>query len=272
MLIAQISDTHIKMPGKLAYNTVDTARMLRDCVSHITQLKIQPDLILLTGDLVDLGRDEEYDYLRSILAPIKQRIIAIPGNHDERDAMRRAFKDASYLPKSGFLHYAIDGEYPFRIIGLDTLIPYSGAGELCQERLEWIDQTLQQQPYVPSLIIMHHPPFLTGIGHMDDIGLKGREEFAEIMSRHPQVIAILCGHLHRTIHTQVGGRPAMTAPSPSHQIELQINPAAPSHFCLEPPGYLLHWWNEGRLITHTALIGNYPGPFPFFDNDGKLID
>ncbi|MFZ6690844.1 phosphodiesterase [Undibacterium sp. SXout20W] len=271
MLIAQISDTHIKMPGKLAYNIVDTAKMLRDCVEHIMQLKIQPDLILLTGDLVDLGRDEEYVFLRSILAPIQQRIIAIPGNHDEREAMRRAFKDEGYLPENGFLHFAINDEYPFRIIGLDTLIPFSGGGELCHERLTWLDQTLQQQADGPTLIMMHHPPFLTGIGHMDDIGLKGREEFADIMSRHPQVKAILCGHLHRTIHAQVGGRPAMTSPSPAHQIALDIHPSAPSFFRMEPPGYLLHWWHEGQLISHTALVGSFPGPFPFFGDDGKLI-
>jgi Icc protein len=272
MLIAQISDTHIKVPGKLAYNTVDTAQMLRDCVAHITQLPKQPDLIFLTGDLVDLGRDEEYAYLLSILAPLKQRIIAIPGNHDERDAMRRAFKSSGYLPDSGFLQFAIDGEYPFRIIGLDTLIPFAGGGELCAQRLQWLDQILQKQPDVPTVVLMHHPPFLTGIGHMDDIGLQGREEFAAIMARHPQVTAILCGHLHRTIHATVGGRPAMTSPSPAHQIVLDIDPAAPSHFCLEPPGYLLHWWNEGKLISHTALIGQYPGPYPFFSEDGKLID
>src|SRR3546814_11360138 len=86
MLIAQITDTHIKLPGKLAYKKVDTAAMLRACVAELLALKPQPDLILLTGDLVDLGRPEEYDHLKSILAPLRQRIIAIPGNHDGRDS------------------------------------------------------------------------------------------------------------------------------------------------------------------------------------------
>ena len=34
MLIAQITDTHLKLPGKLAYKRVDTAAMLRDCVAR----------------------------------------------------------------------------------------------------------------------------------------------------------------------------------------------------------------------------------------------
>src|SRR5262245_54571484 len=112
MLIAQITDTHIKLPGKLAYQKVDTAGMLRRCVQELLALEPQPDLILLTGDLVDLGRAEEYEHLKSILAPLRQRLIAIPGNHDERGAMREAFRDDGYLPEQGaFLQFALD-EYP----------------------------------------------------------------------------------------------------------------------------------------------------------------
>jgi hypothetical protein len=92
------------------------------------------------------------------------------------------------------------------------------------------------------------------------------------MARHPQVELILCGHLHRTIRADVGGRPALTCPSPAHQVALDIDPEAPSQFRMEPPGFMLHWWNGGRLISHTAFIGDYDGPYPFFDANGKLID
>lgn len=272
MLIVQITDTHIKLPGKLAYGKVDTAAMLKRCVQELLALTPAPDLVLLTGDLVDLGRPEEYAHLRAILAPLRQRIVAIPGNHDERGAMREAFRDGGYLPASGtFLQFALD-DYPLRLVGLDTLIPGQGGGELCRERLDWLDRTLAEKPDTPTLVLMHHPPFVTGIGHMDKIGLAGRDGFAAIMARHAQVELILCGHLHRTIRAQVGGRPALTCPSPAHQVALDLDPAAPSCFRLEPPGFMLHWWNDGKLITHTAVIGDYEGPYPFFDPAGKLID
>lgn len=272
MLIAQITDTHIKLPGKLAYRKVDTAAMLKRCVQELLALEPQPDLVLLTGDLVDLGRPVEYEHLKSILAPIRQRIVAIPGNHDDREAMREAFRDGGYLPASGpFLQFALD-DYPLRLVGLDTLIPGQGGGELCRQRLDWLDRTLAEKPDTATLVLMHHPPFVTGIGHMDRIGLEGRDGFAAVMERHPQVELILCGHLHRTIRAQVGGRPALTCPSPAHQVALDIDPAAPSCFRMEPPGFMLHWWNEGKLVTHTAVIGDYEGPYPFFGTDGKLID
>lgn len=271
MLICQITDTHIKLPGKLAYKKVDTAAMLQVCVAEIQRLDPQPDLIVLTGDLVDLGRPEEYAHLQGILAPLKQPLYVVPGNHDARDPMRQAFAAGRYLPESGFLHYAVE-DWPLRIIGLDTIIPGQGGGELCAERLAWLDRTLADKPDTPSLILMHHPPFPTGIGHMDKIGLIGREGFAAVMARHPQVELVLCGHLHRVIHARIGGRPVLTCPSPAHQVALDLHDDAPSQFRMEPPGFMLHRWRDGLLVSHMAAIGDYPGPFPFFDADGNLID
>ena len=271
MLIAQITDTHLKLPGKLAYRKVDTAAMLRACVAEIGRLDPAPDLIVFTGDLVDFGYPEEYAHLKSLLAPLRIPLIAVPGNHDEREAMRAAFAGEGYLPTRGFLQYTID-KGPLRFVGLDTVIPGKGGGELCAERLGWLAATLAAKPGVPTLILMHHPPFLTGITHMDRLGLDGRGPFAGIMRRHPQVEAILCGHVHRTIHARVGGRAAIIGPSPAHQVALDLTPEGPSAFRLEPPGFLLHRWSEGSLVSHAAVIGDWPGPFPFFDAAGNLID
>jgi 3',5'-cyclic-AMP phosphodiesterase len=272
MLIAQISDTHIKLPGRLAYGRVDTAAMLRDCVAAINRLDPQPDLVVHTGDLVDLGLPEEYEHLQALLAPLDIPLLTIPGNHDDRQAMRAAFGDQAYLPASGFLQFVIDEGYPLRILGLDTTISGQEGGALCAERLTWLARTLEQAPDRPTLLLMHHPPFATGIGHMDRIGLAGAREFAAVMRRHPQVELVLCGHLHRLIHAQIGGRPALTAPSPAHQVALDLSADGPSCFRLEPPGFMLHRWQDGQMVSHQAFVRDYPGPFPFFDPAGSLID
>lgn len=271
MLIAQISDPHIKLPGRLAYQRVDTAAMLAACVSAIVALDPQPDLIVLTGDLVDLGIPEEYAFLRKILAPLRVPFIAIPGNHDDREALRVAFADGGYLPATGFLHFAID-DYPLRIIGLDTLVAGQGGGMLCPARLAWLDATLRERPETPTLLLMHHPPFVTGIHHMDRIGLAGMDGCAAVLARHAQVRLVLCGHLHRPIYGQVGGRPALTCPSPAHQVALDFRPEAPSCFRMEPPAFMLHRWNDGALVSHLALVDTCAGPYPFFDSEGRLID
>lgn len=270
MLIAQITDTHIKLPGKLAYRKVDTAAMLAACVAEVAALDPAPDVILMTGDLVDFGTREEYDHLKSLLAPLRVPIFVIPGNHDSREGMRQAFGAQGYLPAEGFLHYVVEG-WPLRLVALDTLVPGSGGGDLCDERLSWLDKTLAAAPGKPTLIFMHHPPFPTGIGHMDKIGLRARMRFADIVAGHPQIQAILCGHLHRTIQSQVGGRRVTTSPSPAHQVALDLN-EGPGGFRLEPPGYMLHMWRDGVLVSHTAVLGDFGGTHPFFDANGKLID
>ncbi len=120
MIIAQITDTHIKAEGKLAYRKVDSAKALGDCVDHVNRLEPRPDVVIMTGDLADVGRPSEYAVFRRIVDRLAMPYFVIPGNHDERGAFRQAFADHPYLPSDGdFLHYAIE-DYPIRLIGLDT--------------------------------------------------------------------------------------------------------------------------------------------------------
>ena len=272
MLIAHITDTHIKLPGKLAYQKVDTAHMLRQAVEQLNAWMPRPDLVVVTGDLVDHGHPDEYRHLRSILDALQIPLVVVAGNHDERQALRQAFPDHTYLPAHGYLHFAINDRFPLRIIGLDTVVPYQGGGLLCQERLDWLSDQLSQYPDHPTLIAMHHPPFISGIAHMDKVGLQGREAFADLVAHHPQVQAILCGHLHRNMTTLVGGRRALTVVSPAHQVVLDLHPDGPSQFCMEPPGFAVHHWNHEQLVSHFAVLGQFPGPYPFFGPDGRLID
>ena len=272
MLICQISDLHIKTPGKLSYRVVDTSGMLRRCIEHILALKTQPDIVLATGDLTDFGRPDEYAHLRALLAPLSMPVYLIPGNHDHRGNMVEAFADHAYLRQSQpFIQYAIE-DLPMRILALDTVIAEKSAGELCAARLAWLKAKLEQAPDQPTIIIMHHPPFKTFIGHMDRIGLANADALKAIVTKHPQIERILCGHLHRPIQVRWAGTLASTSPSPAHQVALELRDDAPSHFVMEPPGYQLHKWHaESGLVSHTAYIGNFDGPYPFYDEDG-LID
>jgi Icc protein len=272
MWIAQLTDTHIKLPGKRAYGKVDTALYLQRAVARLNAQLPRPDLVVITGDLVDVGQPQEYAHLRELLEPLAIPYLLIPGNHDERESLRSAFPDHDYLPAQGFLHYAISDQYPLRIIGLDTVVPHAGRGELCAERLAWIAHTLAEAPDHPTLVLMHHPPFMCGIEHMENVGLTGIEAFSEILYRHPQVQAVLCGHLHRNIFTTVGGRPALCSVGPAHQVALELQGGEPGGFTMEPPGFMLHRWKDGQLLSHAVPIGDFDGPFPFYDEHGSLLD
>lgn len=271
-LLAQVSDLHVKAAGRLSYRVVDTARMLADCVAHLNALPQRPDAVAFTGDLVDFGRAEEYAVLRELLSPLAMPCYLVPGNHDEREAMRTAFPDHAYLRSGGeFILYAIE-DHPLRIVGLDTVVPGRGGGHVCEKRLAWLDATLAARPQAPTVVLLHHPPFRTFIGHMDEQGLENADGLAAVVRKHPQVERLLCGHLHRPIEARFAGTVACTAPSPAHQVALVLAEDAASRFVMEPPAYRLHAWTaQTGVISHTAYVGAYAGPYPFHEN-GKLID
>ncbi len=271
MIIAQITDTHIRIPGKLAYRRVDTAKHLAEAVAHVNRLDPAPDVVVMTGDLVDFGNPVEYDHLSSLIAPLKAPVFLLPGNHDDRDQLRISFPEHAYLPRDGFLNYAIE-DWPVRLVAVDTLIPGEGGGLVCEQRLSWLERTLAAAPNKPTVVAMHHPPFRTGISFMDGHGLKNSDKFAAVIARHEQVERIVAGHLHRSIQCRVGGTVATTCPSPAHQIALDLRPGAPLGFAMEPPGYQLHTWFEGTgLVSHTVIIGSFDGPYPFREPKGELI-
>ncbi len=272
-LVAQISDLHLKAGQRLTYGVVDTLGALRRAVDHLNASQPRPDIVVVSGDLVDFGRADEYAVLHPELARLHMPCYLVPGNHDTRGPLLEAFRDHAYLPSSaeGPLDWVVD-EHPLRLIGLDSTIPGGHGGQLLDSQLHWLDAQLARRPDAPTLLILHHPPFISGIGHMDREAFINAAALERVVARHPQVERLLCGHLHRPMQRRFGGSLSCVCPGTSHQIVLDLQDAAPAHFNLEPAGYLLHRWDaQHGLISHNGVFGDYPGPYPFYDAHG-LID
>src|SRR6202521_427282 len=99
LLIAQISDLHVKRPGARAYEMVDTAAALERCIAHLNAFRPRPAFVAITGDLVDRGLEEEYIHARRLLKALELPFAAIPGNHDERRHFRQTFSDQSFTQR-----------------------------------------------------------------------------------------------------------------------------------------------------------------------------
>ena len=257
MLIVQLSDPHVTVPGGLLDQMARTTEQLARAIAQVNALVPQPTLVLLTGDLVDGGRREEYVRLRGVLDPLRAPLYLLPGNHDDRAALCDVFDHHAYLPRDGgFLQYTIE-EHPVRVIALDTLVPRADVGLLCAERLAWLDARLAEAPTRPTVVALHHPPFVTGIELMDEMGLEGRDALAAVVARHPQVERVVCGHIHRAITRRFAGTVVTVCPGVAHQVGLDLPPRRRLRVTPEPPGMLLHAWlgTEGGLVTHLLPIG-----------------
>lgn len=264
MLIAQISDVHVRPAGQLYKGLVDSNQMFSEAIAHLEAFDRRPDLILLTGDLVDEGHPDEYAQIVELLRPLTIPLLIVPGNHDHRDELRKAFPGHRYMPTAGPLHYCID-YYPVRIVALDSCLPGEHHGRIDRQGLDWLAATLAADPHKPTLVLLHHPPFVSGIPYMDDYRCFDEEPLAGIISSFTNIEAVLCGHVHRPMFRRWAGTVVAACPSTTTQIALQLRSDATPHSYVGPAACLMHLWNPLHgLVTHASYIGKYPGPLSFF--------
>ena len=266
VLVAQLSDPHIVERDAMLHGVLDTEPYLVAAVELLRHLDPQPGLVLISGDLVNEGRPEQYENLRRLLEPLQVPVRLMCGNHDDPVGLRQVFHDHAYLGSSGQVDYVIDELPPLRIVVLDTHVAGEPGGSLSASQLAWLDDRLVDAADRVCLIAMHHPPFLTGIGHMDAMRLDDASVagLAEVVGRHAHVERVICGHLHRSIVRRFAGTIAMTVPGNAHAVRLDLRPGLTIGAAdLEPPAVTLHLWRpETGLVTHTRSIGTFPS-WPF---------
>jgi 3',5'-cyclic-AMP phosphodiesterase len=274
LLIAQISDLHITPPGVLAYQRVDTAPALTRCIETLNRFTPRPELVVISGDLVDTPLAVEYEHLKALLAPLQLPFTAIPGNHDSRDLMRAALPGLGYAQASGALNSARKvGDVD--IVLLDSTVPGAAHGELDATTLAWLDAVLGASSSRPALLFLHHPPFVSGITHMDVQNLRNADALAALIRKHPRAKLIAAGHVHRATFTTFAGAAATICPVPNHAVALDLDAHLPPSFNIEPPAFHLHSWlpgdGFGSVLTYQVPIGSFEGPYPFRGPDGKFL-
>lgn len=263
MLIAHLSDPHLRARGELYQGIVDSNALFDRALDTLTALDPAPDMVIIGGDLTDEATPAEYATVTEKLARLDMPVHAIPGNHDTREGFRRAFAGAGHLPETGPLHFCIEG--PVRVIGFDVTVPDAHHGLVDDPAASWLDRTLAEAPDRPTLILMHQPPVDTGISCIDAYKCRGADLLAAVISRHPQVERLLCGHIHRHMQQAFAGTQLICAPSTATAIALRLDPGAPGASWLEPPAMLLHDARRpGPIVTHYLPIGRFDGPYDFF--------
>ena len=99
MLLAHISDTHFRSRGEKLYGFIDVNAANADVVSQLNALRERPDAVVVSGDIVNCGRPEEYQVARQILGSLNYPLYLIPGNHDDKAHFSRA--SSSAVPAAG---------------------------------------------------------------------------------------------------------------------------------------------------------------------------
>lgn len=248
MIIAQVTDIHAA-PGNDNLSRLDRALAWLDI--------IEPDALVLTGDLID---DDWFDGYTTIAARLDNKAypaFILPGNSDNRAVMRstlgcrggKRYRMGYWTDGSaGALHFAVEID-DIRLIGLDSTMPGTSAGAVI-EHLSWLEETLAADGPAASMLFLHHHLFPSGIPPMDRLMCRDADTLGERLQTHPRrPIAIATGHVHRPAAGVLAGIPAYICGSicPANPLWLGSETVPPAS---DPPALMIHRWVNGSLASH----------------------
>lgn len=243
---AQITDTHLFAEFDRTWKGLSTARTLQAVLDRLQQIRPQPDLILLTGDLSQDETPASYELLASLISPLKIPAYWIPGNHDNLSVMQQILDKPPISPEKSF-HL---GNWQF--ILLSSVETGCDGGKLSPESLDWLDSQLQQTGDRPVIIALHHHPLPIECEIMDGMMLHNAGEFLAIVDRYPQIKIVLCGHIHQEFQQQRGSISYLGTPSTCIQLLPKSHPIVLDDI---PPGFrLLELAIDGTWNTRVERV------------------
>ena len=197
--------------------------------------------------MAESGSAREYERARELLAPLGLPVHVLPGNHDDPDAL------AASLGWEGPHGYAVrvDG---LRLVAVDSTRPGEDDGLLSGERLSWLEAELAADP-APTVVAMHHPPLLTGIDSLDELGIPAEQRAAlkSMLAASPHVLRVVAGHVHRAAFGTLG--PCGVAAAPAAYLEARLEIGGTILDLEEAaPGFALHVALGDACTTHVQRV------------------
>ncbi|MFD4433402.1 metallophosphoesterase [Nocardia sp. NPDC058497] len=252
ILAAQLSDTHFDL-------TPRNIERVERVMAYLADLPRRPDVILVTGDITDSGKPEQYAEARLALqADIP--VYLLPGNHDDRAAFRT---DLLGEPASTAPINSVHRVGPLTVIMLDSSIPGEPSGLLSEETYDWLRATLAAAPPEgPILLALHHPPKPVASPVVDVIALADPSRLAAVVAGDPRILGIITGHAHSPIATIFAGKPMICCPSTASVLGGAWEVTLP-HKVMDyapDPAIALHVIDETHTLTthfRTVAMGGW---------------
>jgi len=227
-----VSDLHILgEEGRRQYGA-DTGAILRQAIPLMNAL--EPDLVIVGGDLVSDESEESYRRLQALLAPLRAPLHFVMGNHDDRTAFRRVFRAAEPASAEPVCEAFERGGVRFLL--LDSLLPGQVEGRLADGQLQWLERELSTRPDRPAWVFLHHPPLPIYIRWLDALGLTNGDALLGVLRRHPQVEAVAYGHIHQPRRWRHQGALFLGVPALAFRFSSVSQDMAVTQ---EPPGFRL---------------------------------
>jgi Icc protein len=253
--IAQITDTHLEeAPGGRLLG-MDTDTSLGHVLGLVRASAQPPDLILATGDLANHGSAAAYARFCACIDELGVPWFWLPGNHDEFASMQRLCGRKRRMVRS----IRTGG---WQILMLDSAVPGEVGGELGEHELLLLERLLGEEPACPALVCLHHPPVPIGCAWLDQQRVRDADAFFAVLSRHPQVRAVVWGHVHQEFSAARDGVRLLATPSTC----VQFAPCS-EDFRLDQRSPGMRWIELGADGSFDTRVERVKGVAFEFDRD-----
>jgi Icc protein len=243
--VIQFTDPHLfGNPAETlrGVNTLETLeRTLADASGHISIA----DAVLVTGDLVqdDAGG---YEHFRRLFARLGKPVLCIPGNHDLVPEMRAALAGPPF---------ELDGPVDlgaWRIVLLDSVVANQAGGHISEEMLAKLDEDLGRARQRHAMVCLHHHPVAMSSRWLDKVGLSNANEFWSVIDSHPQVKAVVWGHVHQPFEGVRRSVRLLATPSTCAQFQPRSDQFVIDN---QPPAFrLLTMHSNGAIDTGVHVL------------------
>lgn len=248
--IVQITDLHLMADPRAELKGICTRDRFEAVLDVLRREHSSVDRLIVTGDLAHDEVRETYESLRELLAEWLPKLRLIPGNHDNREAMRAVFGDrVQLLDDRNVFAEELGG---WKLIGLDSHLPGELRGQLGERQRDWLTRELTAEPTRPTAIFLHHPPVQVGSEWLDRIGLDDADPLLTLLRQHPQIKLVACGHIHQELTGRFNSLLVLATPSTGVQFQpeaetLVVDPASPGLRILKLEA-------DGSFRTHVVRV------------------
>ncbi len=266
--IVHISDTHFLADKKPLHGAIDTDATLTRALRQLEASGMRPELLVFTGDIADLGEDDAYQRIRSIVDPAAERLGArvlwVMGNHDDRGRLRTQLLDEAAATEPVVSSFRLGG---LRVIALDSTVPGFHHGELSASQLDWLRAELAGPAPEGTIVALHHPPVPTTIPLMPILELQRQSDLAEVIAGS-DVRAILGGHLHYSTMSMFAGVQVSVAAATCYTMDVAAARGRLTGLGGGQSFNIVHVYDD-RIVHSTVPIGDFPVVSGF---DNEFVD
>jgi Icc protein len=243
--LLQFTDTHLYGSAMESLRGVQTLPALKRALACARMRDWPVDAMLVTGDIVQ-DDPAGYPHFRRLFADFGVPVLCLPGNHDDRVAMRSELAGKPFVMGG---HVDLGA---WRIVLLDSCVAGSAGGKLSATALADLDRALGSSPAKHALVCLHHHPIPMASRWLDQVGLENSEEFLALIDRHRNVRGVVWGHVHQAFDSLRKGVRLLSTPSTcaqfmprADQFEVDIRPPAYRTFELQ---------SDGTLVTEVVWL------------------